>query len=48
MSGSIVKDCNCKSEYQDKKYGKQRRLFTVGGKEKTDLKYTCTVCGRRY
>ena len=37
--------CTCKSDFQDKRYGKKIRLHTVGG-EKGRYKYTCTVCGK--
>lgn len=44
-SGSAIRDCKCKHEFQDKTYGKGRRVFTVGG-TKDSIKYTCTVCGK--
>lgn len=47
MSATIISKCNnkskCVSEYQDKKYGKGKRVHNKkDGKEK---EYTCTVCG---
>lgn len=42
--------CICKSEYQDEKYGKNKRAHTVGkdGSKRSQYgKYCCTVCGRR-
>lgn len=38
-SGSIIKSCNCKSEYQDKKYGKNNRVFNMTAKGAR-----CTIC----
>lgn len=37
-----IKPCSCKSEYQDKLYGKGNRLFNEGVKN-----VTCTVCGTK-
>jgi len=36
---SVIKTCDCKNSFQDKKYGKKRRVWnqTVKG-------YRCTVC----
>ena len=44
MAGTMVKQCSCSSEFQDKTYGKGMRLHNVkedgkGGK--------CTVCGAK-
>jgi hypothetical protein len=39
--GSTVKACSCKSDYQDRIYGKGMRLHTVTGKGSR-----CTVCGK--
>ncbi len=36
----MIKHCNCEHEYQDKKYGKQMRVFNKGRD-----KWKCTVCG---
>lgn len=41
MSGSVVAACACEHEYQDKKYGKGKRLHNVG--DNGGIK--CTVCG---
>lgn len=37
-----IKICSCKHEYQDRKYGKQMRVFNETG----DGGYRCTVCER--
>lgn len=37
----IIK-CNCKSDFQDERYGKSMRVYNVGEKSG---KCTCTVCG---
>lgn len=39
--GSVFKTCNCKSEYQDQRYGKQVRVMNVNNKGGA----SCTVCG---
>lgn len=38
--------CSCKSEYQDKKYGKGKRLHNLcgGGSHAVNVEYRCTVC----
>lgn len=41
MSDTKVQPCTCKSEYQDKLYGKGMRVHNHG--VKLDV-YTCTVC----
>lgn len=35
--------CNCKHEYQDEKYGKERRLHNKAGKD--SISWKCTICG---
>ena len=39
----IIK-CSCKNEFQDKKYGKNRRVANDTQKEGV---YRCTVCGMK-
>jgi hypothetical protein len=39
--GSEVRPCTCKSDFQDRMYGKGKRLHTVIGKG-----FRCTVCGK--
>lgn len=42
---TIVKECTCKHEFQDEKYGKGKRVHNVGGnKDRVILR--CTVCGK--
>lgn len=46
---TIVRECTCKSEYQDKRYGKGQRLMNPtmaesGGKQL----FRCTVCAREH
>ena len=36
-----IKKCNCKHEYQDSKYGKQKRVHNKTSNDK----FRCTVCG---
>lgn len=46
---TTIKECTCKSEYQDKKYGVNKRVMNLGkGKEKAGRKAKCTVCGRQH
>jgi hypothetical protein len=40
MEGNVYK-CNCANDYQDRRYGKNMRVFTIG-----NSKRTCTVCGK--
>ena len=42
-SGCVIRNCSCTSAFQDKRYGRGRRLFTCG--PKTGMH--CTVCGNR-
>jgi hypothetical protein len=36
-----VKNCDCKHAYQDKQYGKNKRVWNIGATKKS-----CTVCGK--
>jgi hypothetical protein len=40
--GVKIESCDCKSEYQDRMYGKGKRVKNEG-KDKV----TCTVCGTK-
>jgi len=40
MGGTVRRKCNCKNEYQDKKYGPNVRVFNL-----TTNGARCTVCG---
>ena len=40
----IATENNCKSEYQDEKYGKGKRVHNERGDKKKSPR--CTVCGR--
>lgn len=42
---TIKQKCNCKHDYQDKKYGEGIRVMNVAGDGKTAK---CTVCGKEY
>jgi len=44
---TAVKECTCKHEFQDKRYGKNMRLMNPI-KEKSDCNWRCTVCGREH
>ncbi len=41
MAGTIVKKCNCESQFQDTFYGKNMRLHNV---DDNGTKASCTVC----
>lgn len=48
MKKSEVLFCSCQHKYQDKIYGKQKRLHNARSEEnarKGNGKYRCTVCG---
>jgi len=40
-----IKICTCKHDYQDKKYGKRRRVFNALAKKGSVQQYRCTICG---
>ena len=42
-----IKKCDCKHEYQDKRYGKNNRVHNeLAKKPNSTAEYRCTVCGR--
>ena len=41
----MIKKCTCEHKYQDKKYGKYKRVCNPCGAEKKDAR--CTVCGKQ-
>ena len=46
---SLIKKCSCKNDFQDKKYGKGRRVFTTSGSSSDSRakgRNRCTVCGK--
>ena len=45
MSKTIIGNCTCVSEYQDKHYGAGRRVGNLSGKP-DNKEAGCTVCGR--
>lgn len=44
MSQIKIMPCNCKSDFQDREYGKGMRVFNPAGKNGD--KFRCTVCGK--
>jgi len=38
----MIKRCNCKHDFQDKRYGKEMRLHNLT--EKQGAAWRCTVC----
>lgn len=47
MAQVTVRDCKCKNDYQDKRYGTSQRLMNIADKKKVGsaVAVTCTVCG---
>ena len=45
---TTVKRCTCAHAFQDRKYGKGRRVFNrTGGSGKGTVGWRCTVCKRQ-
>jgi hypothetical protein len=45
MKAALIK-CNCKSDYQDQKYGKDVRVANPVQKKGEVQPYRCTVCAK--
>lgn len=46
MSTKVL-SCSCKHDFQDKKYGRSKRLHNkMAGSEKALKRYRCTVCAK--
>lgn len=46
MSETVIKSCKCQHVYQDKKYGKGKRVMNAkANAQRAQQKYSCTVCG---
>lgn len=44
---TYIIDCNCKHEFQDNTYGKQKRVATPSTKSTENTReVSCTVCGK--
>lgn len=43
-----IKNCTCKHEYQDQKYGKDKRQCNLTSKGKISPIYRCTVCSKEH
>jgi len=44
---AIIQKCSCEHEYQDKKYGKGRRVHNPTNKKQGEISVVrCTVCSR--
>lgn len=41
-----VMECTCAHEYQDKKYGKNKRVFNACGRDQKRPDWKCTVCAK--
>ena len=50
MAQTKIIKCNCKHEYQDRVYGKGKRLANkmTGGKTVKKNSWRCTVCGKEH
>lgn len=44
--GAIVLDCDCKDDFQDKLYGKNKRVHTKKVKANRCSGHTCCSCGK--
>ena len=42
----MIKSCTCQHDYQDKKYGKGKRVHNKITKSDKNLNWRCTVCGK--
>ena len=43
----MIRNCDCKHDFQDKKYGKGNRVHTYGSKKNNgNAGHACTVCGK--
>lgn len=40
----MILSCKCKHDYQDKQYGKGKRVMNSCAKDPTGKTYRCTVC----
>ena len=47
MDNSVIKECTCEHESQDKLHGKQRRVFNILQKGKDWNTARCSVCGKQ-
>ena len=47
MSTKVI-SCTCQHEYQDKVYGKNKRLANKTQKGNQKDTYRCTVCGKEH
>ena len=43
--GGEIRRCDCKHEFQDKTYGKNKRVMSILAGNKG---YRCTVCSKEY
>lgn len=43
-----IAQCTCKSDFQDRTYGKGMRLMNTTGTDDKVTGYRCTVCGKEY
>jgi len=41
-----IKECICSHEYQDHKYGKNKRVMNSCKSKDGKINYRCTVCGK--
>jgi hypothetical protein len=41
----MIKQCKCKHDFQDKRYGQGNRVHNQKQKDSKNAQYRCTVCG---
>jgi len=47
MSATSIRNCGCKQDYRDARYGKSKRVCNEGKpKQAGGEKWVCTGCGR--
>ncbi len=44
--GAMIISCSCKSDYQDRAFGKGKRVHNPINKNKGGEMYRCTICKR--
>ena len=47
-SNMAIKQCNCKSKFQDERYGCNKRVHNIAHSIRKDgVAFRCTVCGKK-
>ena len=45
MAGTVIKECTCPNEYQDKRYGKGKRVHNNSSAKGVTGRARCATCG---